>query len=135
MITLLLWSSYTYCIYTYSMLILPPSINKLISFDYQKSNYRQRKVFSVPMAHNFLSRVNNTITNGTRHAGLWAWADPKRCDPYVYLNNPWACNFIPFTNCSNRAKTIRAEIKPIDLVPWERYVHSFYTCSLCTFAK
>ena len=78
----------------------------------QKTTYRQRKLFSVPFAHQFLSHYNKSMTNHTRGgAGLWAWADPKRCDPQVYLNNPWACNFIPFTNCSNRAKTLRAEIR------------------------
>ena len=35
---------------------------------------------------------------------MWAWGDPDRCDEWTYLNDPWACNYIAFTNCSNRAK-------------------------------
>ena len=34
--------------------------------------------------------------------GFWAWADPKLCPQKIFLNNPWACNFISFSNCSNR---------------------------------
>ena len=37
--------------------------------------------------------------------GLWAWADPERCDEWTYLNDPWACNYIAFTNCSHRVKS------------------------------
>jgi hypothetical protein len=36
----------------------------------EKSSYRQRKLFSVPMAHRFLSRVNRTMTNQT-HGGKY----------------------------------------------------------------
>ena len=36
--------------------------------------------------------------------GLWAWSDIIRCPPAIYLHDPWACNFVPFTNCSHREK-------------------------------
>jgi hypothetical protein len=51
--------------------------------------------------------------------GLWAWADPARCDETTYMNDPWACNYIAFTNCSNRVKT--THIKPAELTDWENF--------------
>ena len=36
---------------------------------------------------------------------LWGWSDPINCHPNTYLNDPWACNFITFTNCTDRIKS------------------------------
>ena len=51
--------------------------------------------------------------------GLWAWGDPDRCDEWTYLNDPWACNYIAFTNCSNRVKT--DHIPVAELVDFENF--------------
>ena len=63
------------------------------------------KVFTAPIADFHMSRQNLSYVQGVEsyvNPQLWAWADPNLCDSGVFRNDPWACNFIPFTNCSTR---------------------------------
>ena len=63
------------------------------------------KVFTAPIADTHMSRQNLSYVQGVDpylNPQLWAWADPNLCDLEVFRNDPWACNFIPFTNCSTR---------------------------------
>ena len=32
----------------------------------------------------------------------WSWADPLTCPSATYLHDPWACNFISLSGCSDR---------------------------------
>ena len=56
--------------------------------------------------HNFASQLSPPDPQLSPLLELWAWSDIVRCPPYVYLHDPWACNFIPFTNCSHREKVV-----------------------------
>ena len=63
------------------------------------------KVFTAPIADFHMSRRNLSYVQGVDsyvNPQLWSWADPRLCDLEVFRNDPWACNFIPFTNCSTR---------------------------------
>ena len=66
---------------------------------------RTTRVFTAPIADTYMSRQNLSYVQGVDpyvNPQLWAWADPKLCDLEVFRNDPWACNFISFTNCSTR---------------------------------
>lgn len=32
---------------------------------------------------------------------VWAWAEPSVCDSFTLIVNPWACNFISLSNCTD----------------------------------
>lgn len=67
------------------------------------------KVFTAPTASMFLSRANNSIGSDHKiNPHLWSWADPKICPHDTFANDPWACNFIAFTNCSNRVLSVNS---------------------------
>lgn len=78
------------------------------------------KVVIMPKADAYYSRPMKMVdpkTNQTvvSHSG-WGWADPSTCPPDTYLHDPWACNFLSISNCSNRH--LSEHIKPESLTSW-----------------
>ena len=70
------------------------------------------KVFVTPRAEDFYSRklnVTDPTTGKTNvsHDG-WSWADPESCPLHTQTHDPWACNFLSLSNCSDRHKTAAA---------------------------
>ena len=67
------------------------------------------KVLIGPRADAFDGQHQNfPLVNGTiyhRDRSRWYWA-AETCPEDIVLFNPWACNFISFTNCSNRASVL-----------------------------
>lgn len=78
------------------------------------------KVVIIPKADAFYSRpvqVTDPMTNVTSLSNSgWGWADPATCSPDTYLHDPWACNFLSISNCSDRYRS--AHIKPESLTSW-----------------
>ena len=78
------------------------------------------KVVIIPKADAFYSRpvqVTDPLTNITSLSNSgWGWADPATCSPNTYLHDPWACNFLSISNCSDRYRS--AHIKPESLTSW-----------------
>ena len=69
------------------------------------NDIQKARVFTAPIAQKFMSRQNLSFVQGVDvyvNPQLWSWADPNLCDHEKFKNDPWACNFIAFTNCSNR---------------------------------
>ena len=46
----------------------------------------------------------------------WGWADPETCPEQTYLHEPFACNFLSLSNCSDRHRS--AHLKAEDLTAW-----------------
>jgi hypothetical protein len=69
---------------------------------------RRAKVFVAPMAEEYISRTVPAVDRrsgsnvSVRISGGWAWADASLCSHETLLHDPWACSFLPFTNCSDR---------------------------------
>jgi hypothetical protein len=64
------------------------------------------KVVVMPRA-DFFDGITQTfaLSNGTmitRERSKWYWANGKTCPEEQLLFDPWACNFLPITNCSSR---------------------------------
>ena len=78
-----------------------------------------RKVLVAPVAEDFFSRRVNFSDPETGEARQqddgWSWADPLTCPPAVYLHDPWACNFLSVSNCSDRFKTASLKKEPIHI--------------------
>lgn len=62
---------------------------------------KARKVFTMPISEEFMARRANLAANLT-DTDAWAWAEPSTCPLIMQLHDPWACNFLPITSCSNR---------------------------------
>jgi hypothetical protein len=74
----------------------------------------------LPRADPYLSRqfmVTDPLTGvkGLSNSG-WSWADSQTCPPDTYLHDPWACNFLSVSNCSDRFKS--AHLVPEPLTAW-----------------
>jgi hypothetical protein len=69
-------------------------------------NKHSHKVFVVPYAEKFLGKYQSfKLDNGSvveRENSGWYWANEATCPRDTYLFDPWACNFLPISNCSNR---------------------------------
>jgi hypothetical protein len=73
--------------------------------DSMKEGY-SHKVVVMPRA-DFFDGITQTfaLSNGTmitRDRSKWYWANAKTCPEEQLLFDPWACNFLPITNCSSR---------------------------------
>lgn len=67
---------------------------------------KTRKIFIAPQAEDFYSRKLNITDPVTRisnetHDG-WSWADPDSCPLELQHHDPWSCNFMALTSCTNR---------------------------------
>ena len=83
-------------------------------------DFHKARVFSMPSTEVYMSR---TVSAAEPRSGLpvtvnqgWSWADPATCPHEVFLHNPWACNFLKITNCTNRF--LSAHIKPVEAPFW-----------------
>ena len=63
----------------------------------------------------FMVTDPRTGVKGLSNSG-WSWADPLSCAPDTYLHDPWACNFLSVSNCSDRFKS--AHLTPEPLTAW-----------------
>lgn len=64
------------------------------------------KIFVVPYAEQYHSKNQDLLLpNGTiikRLRSGWYWANEQTCPSELYQYNPWACNFLSFSSCSNQ---------------------------------
>ena len=81
---------------------------------YVESNTTYKGIQNIDSLIGYMKNISEPykdIPDNTTFDGLWAWSDPINCHPETYLNDPWACNFIAFTNCTDRIKSTK--IKPL----------------------
>lgn len=71
----------------------------------------EHKVFIAPYAEQYIGKDQFIVfDNGSvfeRYRSGWYWANEETCETDTYLFNPWACNFLSFSNCSNRDSAFR----------------------------
>ena len=73
---------------------------------FSKATY-PTKVFVIPRASSFRERIRwahekNGDGSIFKLGGGWAWVEPTSCDPDIEFYNPWACHFIPISNCTDK---------------------------------
>ena len=79
----------------------------------------KRKIFITPKAEDFYSRKLNITDPTTKTISEtndgWAWADPDTCPIEVQHHDPWACNFMPLTSCTNRHLSVNVKKAPMKI--------------------
>lgn len=92
-------------------------LNSFISTTMIKSN----KIFITPTSEVFMARPivvldSQSNQNVTSMSG-WAWAEPSLCPTETLLHDPWACNFISLSSCSDRYRSAGIPVETQTL--WE----------------
>lgn len=68
----------------------------------QSSMLKENRIYTMPVAEDYMVRTIDTwpAHHGWNHA--WSWAESSTCHNSTLFNDPWACNFLSISNCSNR---------------------------------